>query len=317
MLKYWKIAFTFIGTVIGAGFASGKEVAVFFGDGGIFAPIFSALLLGALAFLFLEVGRLSHGNPAAFLFPRAPQVMKIFLKVTNLAMLAAMIAGAELILQTTFSFSGGGLLSGLLALAIVIGGAERIKNVNFFAVPLIVLLVVVLYALSPRITVGGRLLFSSSLLYAALNIVSGGALIAEFSANTSRRGNLFSALIIFVVIAALLLLIRFAVIGSEGEEMPLLSLATRFGIGFTGGILIYLSVMTTMIGCLTLSSGKTTTSALGALAAAFTLGMAGFGVLVDKLYPALGAAGIAMSIAAFYRVVCHDNESCALMCARH
>ena len=54
-----------------------------------------------------------------------------------------------------------------------------------------------------------------------------------------------------------------------------------------------------------------------ALAAAFVLGMAGFGVLVDKLYPALGAAGIAMSIVAFYRVVCHDNESCALMCARH
>lgn len=41
-----KCAAVFIGTVIGAGFATGQEVLLYFGRSSIAVPIFSGILLG-------------------------------------------------------------------------------------------------------------------------------------------------------------------------------------------------------------------------------------------------------------------------------
>ena len=57
MWRALKVCFLYIGTVIGAGFASGREISLFFGDTAPLNVAFSAVFMAILEALFLIAGR--------------------------------------------------------------------------------------------------------------------------------------------------------------------------------------------------------------------------------------------------------------------
>ena len=56
-MRALRVTFLYIGTIIGAGFASGREIAVFFGDTAPAWVALSALFMGLLAALFMTAGK--------------------------------------------------------------------------------------------------------------------------------------------------------------------------------------------------------------------------------------------------------------------
>ena len=73
----FRLTFTFVGTMVGAGFASGREVAAFFGETSLFGVVLAGLLTGALSFVFMELGRLSKGDIMGGFFGKAACLCRI------------------------------------------------------------------------------------------------------------------------------------------------------------------------------------------------------------------------------------------------
>ncbi|HRR89743.1 MAG TPA: hypothetical protein P5161_03095, partial [Eubacteriales bacterium] len=69
MKKSIKLAFLFIGTVIGAGFATGREIALYFKNISPLAAAFSGLALGFLCTLFIIIGNINK-SPVEAKFKR-------------------------------------------------------------------------------------------------------------------------------------------------------------------------------------------------------------------------------------------------------
>lgn len=154
------IAGTFIGTVVGAGFASGQETLQFFTAFG--RPGFAGLLLATTLFILfgarmLYVGRrlgaTSHGPLVRHaLGPRLAPVADVLLTVFLLATAGAMAAGASATLAEQYGMSrwlGSGLMA-TVSVATVLTGINGVVTAIAFVAPVLIaaILGISLYSLS-------------------------------------------------------------------------------------------------------------------------------------------------------------------------
>lgn len=105
---FWQIAFTYIGAVVGAGFASGQEILKFFGNFGIWGVI-GALLAGTLLAYFgyqivtvaSNLNQESYEQYLMFLFgPSRAKIIDCMISLFLLSGLAVMlVAGGSLFNQ--------------------------------------------------------------------------------------------------------------------------------------------------------------------------------------------------------------------------
>ena len=134
----YKIALVFVGSMIGAGFASGKEAWQFFGVfhlsgiAGIALAVFLYCFLGYISVAI--AGKLNSGDIAKMICPVENRLMQgfvgimmcAFLLVAYVAMLAA--GGALLSAQFGLAHSIGSLIYMLLAVLTALGGFERVAS---------------------------------------------------------------------------------------------------------------------------------------------------------------------------------------------
>lgn len=134
----YKIALVFVGSMIGAGFASGKEAWQFFGVfhlsgiAGIALAVFLYCFLGYIS-VFIA-GELKSGDIAKMICPNDSRLMQgfvgimmcAFLLVAYVAMLAA--GGALLSDQLGLQHTIGSLIYMLLAVLTALGGFERVAS---------------------------------------------------------------------------------------------------------------------------------------------------------------------------------------------
>ena len=140
-----RIGFTYIGTVVGAGFASGQEIKQFFtvfGLGGIWGILVVTVLFSWLGTRMMLVGaRLNAQSYEEFnnyLFgPRWGRWMNIFVGIVLFGVTTAMMSGTGALFQEQLgiSFHLGVLLSTAVAYLVIIRGMEGILSVNSFVVP--------------------------------------------------------------------------------------------------------------------------------------------------------------------------------------
>ncbi|MDD3946558.1 MAG: hypothetical protein PHI19_01850 [Clostridia bacterium] len=303
-----KTVFTFIGTFIGAGFASGREIALFFGKCNIFIPILSCFICGGLAYIFMELGRLTQGEVTKYLFPKTYKAWDLLLCVSNFIIFTAMLAGSEYAIRDATGYVGGGILSGLLAATVVTQGIEKIKTANLLAVPFIILLCAVMFILNPHFQTKGTSSISSPILYATMNILSCGLLASKLSSHHTKKQSLHCAFLIAIILTALVLLVYLQINGRENEPMPLLGVAKSLHLGLVGSMLIYLAIITTMIGSLSLASANKPAFTVILLAAGYLLSIFGFETIVNTAYPAIGVLGVVLSIAAIFKLALYDTK---------
>ena len=140
-IEVFKIVALFIGTVIGAGFATGKEIVVFFGEQSSVTPFLAGITLGGFCGLFLYM---SNSAPEIGLFKEGKNG-ELVLTICAFFSYVAMYSGAEYLLQSIFHVKGIGYISCIISMIFTYMGVEKIKWFNLLVIPILVILIFAMY----------------------------------------------------------------------------------------------------------------------------------------------------------------------------
>ncbi len=299
MTKIFKLAALFIGTIIGAGFATGKEIALYFGSVSPVAAALSGIFMGALMALFMLSGK--YG------FSVSGKGAKIAVYISSAITASAMIAAIESLFYNFLGLPLMGLLFALIGAVIVAFGMDKVKLINFIMVPAIVVLIVLIFVKKGNYGASGGFSIFPPISYAALNILLAGFILSEEGKRSSEKEIALSSFIAGVFLAVMLYLLRCVVDGEQGN-MPVLSSAQQSGLKWGAVALIFLAVFTTLLSALKMLNdvsekinaflnikGKAP-NVLLTLILSYPLSLFGFGNLVDFGYPAVSAMGIALIV---------------------
>lgn len=294
--KHLSTAATFVGALIGAGFASGREIALYFSETSILTPILSGVLLGLFCYLFLLIGRITNGNPL-LLWGKGKFVANSVIIVSNTVTLCSMTAASEMTFFALFGIHGGGIITGVLALVTVIFGVDKIKLTNFFIVPVIIILILTLLFKTETAPHIGKIVFLPAFSYCTMNIIGGGFLVSTMSADFDKKDCAITAIISGIIMTVLIVAVFIIIQNTISDDMPLMSAATASNLATVGNIAMYLAVFTTMTSCLSVVSKNKPLPSIAVTALAFAVSVLGFRTIVDKFYPVLGVLGGAVSLA--------------------
>lgn len=277
------IAATFIGTTIGAGYASGQEILQYFVS---FGPVFGALALVIAGILFLVLAyavlwlahRLRTDEVHDLVNPFASRIPTWFvdtcITVSLFGTLVIMLAGAGVAIERQLGVPTviGAALMGAVCILCILAGIGGLVKVQKLVVPMIAVVAVGVAAYSvwnPVPTTGqsaqdminsSPLINSwvmSGILYVAFNIQLVYAVFAPIGMNSHGGGTLFAGALMgslgLVLMAATLfwaLNVNAPVVGRT--ELPMVELAARIGpwamVVYT--IVLLLAQFTTAVSCL-------------------------------------------------------------------
>lgn len=304
-----------IGTVIGSGFISGKEIVVFFARFGYYS--FPCIFIACVLFFFLFKFMLNKGCEAIERLTKSKICFLINI-ILCLIFSSAMFAGIGNLLvfdKKIINFIIFFVIL-LFCFSVYRHGMGSLNKLNLFLVPLMIF--VLLIGLISKISFTtidissnyGALSFVYSALYVVLNTSNGSVLIARYGQKLTSKQKVqvafFSALALF-----LLLLIADIVLLSNPsaflKTMPLLSL-------FTSQMYIIMT-LAIFIGCLTtlLTLVYTLSSSMRGLCKNeylifFTsvmlpliFSLLGFDFIVEYLYPLSSVLGIFLICALFFK----------------
>lgn len=328
----WETAAIYVGAVVGAGFASGREIFVFFvrPGGGPLAAAAAGLCLGLAAAIFLpaaaRAGCADYGEMCRYLAGRCAKACEALLSLFLFAGLAVMLAaGATLItLHSSLDYSAGVVAMAALTLAIVGFGPQGLAAVSRWLVPYLAIAVLVVAAAAvvraPGTAPGPDAVRAGInaagvwpiLLYVGYNYVTGMAVLVSLPPAHPRRRSA-GALIGGAALGLMLGLAASALAGRARElseaPLPLLTLAREAGPLFAAAYIpaIVAAVLTTAVAdayalAQRLSRRRPWLGGAAVVALAMPLANQGFVTLVDRTYPLLGAIGLAFLALIFWRI---------------
>ena len=290
-----RVAALFVGSVVGAGFATGREIALFFGGGSLFCVLLSAAFMAFSSFVFLERGARCEGKSL-----RVFRRTKPLIAAASFVVYAAMLAAAEEVLIQLTALRGLSLLLGAMSLFFSLKSTEGLSYLNLLAVPVMVALVVWVGA-QGRGSGGDDTRILSSFSYGAMNMLFSGAIMYEEGGKLGRGERVMTSLFIGGVLAMLLVYMYYC--AADDSSMPFLVAAEKCGVGPFAPVMLLLSVFTTMTSCnylvfeemrrLTRDDvlSATLPFLLGMLVAAF-----GFSAIVNALYPVVSYLGLVFTM---------------------
>lgn len=229
--------FLILGAIIGVGFASGKEICVFFFDFG------GASLIGLLAFallylyLFFVIQHISYklkinsyDSFNAAMFGKLCKLTNVVMLINFIITSAGMLAGADYLFETFFNvgYKIPSIILSIITFVLLIGGINKIKIVANVIIPLMLAVIVInsIHNITPQnvhmeITMqNGMMAVYYGLLFGVNNFVA--AMPMLFETKLKSKGKLFVILSIFIVI--LLNILVFAS-NNFSTEMPMFELS--------------------------------------------------------------------------------------------
>jgi uncharacterized membrane protein YkvI len=321
-----RIAMAYIGTVIGAGFASGQEILQFFTKYGYWS--YCAILLSTLIFILaghriLKLGSsLKAGSFRGLtrnIFGAAAPAVDIYLGTSFILLLGAMFAGAGALFSEHWGlpFYLGAVFTAVASLVVTLYGVKGILSANFFLVPLIILfnLLVFLFvfgqrhqpALDLRLAPTGIYpLLKAGITYASFNVVlSIGVLVPMGGTIRDSKAIFLGSFLGGGLLGLMLIVCNYSLLHYLPEvfhrEIPLLYIVDLIGKTqvFIFGIIIWLGIFTTAIGNLfsfvtlgmELFKVKTAAISLATVVIALIICSLGFSNIVSYFYPLLGIMG--------------------------
>ncbi len=315
MKKTFSLAMLIVGTIIGAGFASGKEISTFFGDkiSPIIAPIVGVGIF-VLCYLFCTIGRTFKGKDFGEvnqkMFGKAHVMIDIILLLNSLIVLSGMLSGMDSLLDTILPISPAySIISGALCAVIVAKGLSGLLKGNSFIVPFIILFIVLVCGFNISSPIEAPCLTPPDLPYSALYICMNIMLASTVLTTVDEKPKtvFWASAIAAVIMTALMLIIILTLNGSNtsGSDMPLVSIAsgTDKALYYVAVGAVATSIFTTMMTAMNgLSSwlapltGKKF-AVIASLLLGLTVGNFGFANVVAYLYPIIGLFGFIYVIA--------------------
>lgn len=339
--KKWQIAATYIGTVVGAGFASGQEILQFFaayGGWGLAGIVVAATgfgLLGAyILFLGYKLQAVSHQPLFLHVCGKIPgRIVDVVVTLFLFASMVVMLAGVGAIFQEHLGlprlWGVGGTM--VLALVTVFFGLQGVMTANSLIIPLMVLLTIGVsgYSLNyhelcladlaktvPQVATTNNWLLAA-VLYVSYNLILAVPVLGPMGCHSTNLPQLISGGLLGGLVLGLLSLLMALVLMAHFPQVaqyqvPMLFIVrpypSVFRLLFT--LILWGEIFTTLISSLygfvqrltPLFQGKFRLLACGSLVFAGLLSRVGFSTLVSTIYPLVGYAGFIFMLGLVYRL---------------
>lgn len=313
------------GSIVGAGFASGKEVWFYFAQfGWVCFPLIAlaGLLLFWLGYKFLEFGKRngieSVQQMNKQLFGRWGFIGEIIFILSNIILLSSMFAGANSLFDIVLSSSVyrfASVFTAIVAIVVSWLGFNKMLKINMLVVPFMVLVVAVsfVYCLSnstdftvPMVDGTERLITAMSLciLYVCSNLYFAGFIFARLGKEHSSKVNFYGSMIgaVFLVVCLLGMVISIYLNPySSMSDMPLVYISNSIGhsFGVATLIVVWLGIATTAVSLVYTISAWLDKNIMPFKFASILVSIIcllisgfGFGAIVSYCYPVMGVFGI-------------------------
>ncbi|OFW77222.1 MAG: hypothetical protein A2201_06145 [Alicyclobacillus sp. RIFOXYA1_FULL_53_8] len=337
--EFWQgcqVGATYIGTVVGAGFASGQEIYQFFGRYGNWG--YAGVLLSLTLFYYLGLRLLTLGHRLRaqsyremneFLFgAKVGRIVDFALLIMLFGVIVAMLAGAGELFKERLhlSFQIGVLITAIVTYFTVIRGMSGVLRANLVIVPVMVTFVMLTfvqallhhgwatawqngYRLAPAHPVAAGL---SALVYVAFNVgLATGVLVPLGHSIPSPAALRFGAKIGAVGLGGMLLAVVFTLFSYSPAalqfSLPMAYVATKLGTHLQWGFVLVLwaEIFSTLVGNVyALGTQWTSTSVFAhrlypamLLAVAYAGSQIGFAPMVKYAYTVFGLACVLIVLA--------------------
>ena len=313
--KTLKVAFLYIGTLIGAGFSSGREIALFFRDLAPYNAALSAIVMSLFALLFLTAGRLD-------LIPKG-KIVSFAIFVSGAISLTSMLAGGEYVLKEMTGVPLLCLIFALLGAIVVSLGIEKIKIANLILVPLIALSIIIIFFKIPHSQGSAPFSILMPIAYGGLDVLLGGIVVSDEGKNMTFKQTIASASIVCIFLFFMLYMLQTIVLNDTNDSlMPVFAVSKNLRLQAISGVLIASAIFTTLVSSLKITSDKLIDFCVSrrrlrflstqenkpivimfSLVAFYPLSFFGFGKIVDTLYPITSGMGILLALIVLVRLV--------------
>lgn len=327
-LSFIEITSLYIGVIMGAGFASGRECWQFFGvfgKKGYFGAVFSTVCFVVLACMLTYIARSKNTSDLGRLISPfenrfIDNVIGWTLGIIYYTMIIAMTAAGGSLLNQQFGISKvfGGLVIAVLCIVTVLGDFERVSKVFRLLVPVLFVIGIVTILLTIHMDFGqsgavsgyrpGRMSPNwpvSALVFMAYNTLGMITMAGSCAVNAKDTANAYKGAVLGTLCLGVLtiLLLRALLTDmafSSSLDLPMLGFSARISplLNMIYAVVLYGAVYSTgastYYGFSTrIRDGRIKKYIIVAGAAAgFLLGLTGFKRLVEFLYPAQGYIGI-------------------------
>ncbi len=317
-----------LGIVIGAGFASGQEVVVFFAQYG-FISLFFLIIFFFLFFyglkLFLEFGQKEKyaidyaNNKAKF------HVLDNFSLIVFVVIGSSMLASANELLNSIvyeFSLPVWGLILTIFSTLVVALGLKWLLNLSAYLIPVII--VSIIYVCIKSSTVSNIsspafssdffnvfLLFLSAISYACCNLVTANKILFNSGKNLTKKQIKIISIVVPLILTLILGLIIVCILINNNmvlfAELPMIQMAFLISspVGYFFSGILFISIITTLfstqysfVSVLSnkIKSRKKIISLLISMFLLYSLSLLGFGEIITYFYPLIGAGGLILLI---------------------
>lgn len=326
LLKVFQVATVFIGTIVGAGLASGKEITEFFTQYGIKSflgiiacGIFYILISSIMSKISIDYELNSYSDVINIISPNILGKFTGFVTTLFLISSASIIlAGSGALIHQFFGIPKiiGSLIMIGIAIFFLLRGTDGLIEVNSFIVPGLIgtiSLITVLYLFFCKDIISFNNISSfppkktgialSTILYAGYNTLSASGVLVPVSNKMKRKKTMLLGIMAGAIGLTLLscminLLLTVNQPYIYKYEIPLLFVANRFGslIQAVLLVIIWLEMFSTEVSDV-YSISKTLEQAFNfefkkiifpVLGVALLISQFGFGNLINKLYPMFG-----------------------------
>lgn len=319
-----KAIFVIIGTIIGAGFASGQEIYSFFNvyqENGILGILISSLLIGISIYIILKKASELNVNSYNQLLEKSAisNNIKIILKfIINLFLLISfyiMVAGFGAYFKQEFNVPN--ILTAIIILIICyitfMKNIEGIAKVNTIIIPVLIIIVIGLgvkcniistisNASMANMQASGNWLISS-IEYASYNTILLVPILLSLKNYAEKNEKKISIIttIIFFSLSIIIYFIMFNIEGLKNVEIPLVYIANQFGniYSIIYSIVVVSAIYTTMISagygflnnCTKTKKNYKLLAIIICISAIFISNFS-FAKLVNLTYPVFGLLGL-------------------------
>ena len=333
------VAVMYVGAIMGAGFASGRETWQFFGvfgeKGRTGAVIFAALFM-IIGLATSYIARKTQTNDmGSIIVPgknkKAEAFVGYFMAVALASVMVVMTAAGGSLLNQQFGLHPaiGGALIAVLVIATVLGEFQRMSKVFRYVMPVLCIAMIItcitVIIKNPVAVEGGDEINPSPvapnwllacLLYTSYNVMAMIAIVGTSSiktkdAKTAMAGTAAGGVFLGLLAMMILVTVQRDMPFSQAMDLPVLGYADRISktLGLMYTIILFCAVYSAatsnFYGFTTkLKEGpskKKIIIATGILA--FALGLVGFKKIVEYLSPIMGYAGMAIIIMLLWNFV--------------
>ena len=312
--NFFKITFTLLGAVIGAGFVSGREILTFFYGYDVFlsVTVFSVLFCVVLFILFFDKDYTSSKWFAA---------AKPLIYIGNLLLMSGMLSAIDGLFGTIFcnipDYKLASAIFAIFSLIVVSDGIEGVKWANAVLTPVIMisLIVALSFAAKTEYSYSGEISVVKIAEYVGLNVFTSSVLFAELGKSGSKRILAVSAIAASVALACAIFVTYSALTVKADSaiyaDIPLLSVLSNVkAITWVYYAVLAFGIFTTLLSChyplyeLVGTKKCNFIPQILLLATAYAVSRLGFYNIVSYLYPVIGGVGFAyISVTSILRSV--------------